>query len=243
MCLPRRQFDWEVDLPESGRDLPSNSRCGQQQPIFRKVVEIYGDLQRFARLRWTLPSTQYVCVEQHRKYVGRPKSGLCTMIMRQWGNHLRTSEQVCNSRDTIWWYDVQHYLIRMSSRMVSPGFRRPTPTATAASDIFTRRQADVVRASRCIFLSVCFADVVPWRLGLILSVGRRAYRLYGVSPAAGRTPPGILNQASTRTRLSAQTHKETLEKVSRNRNFRNIFPDSRGSNHYQYQILSFKWKD
>ena len=188
--------------------------CGQQQPIFRKVVEIYGDLQRFARLRWTLPSTQYVCVEQHRKYVGRPKSGLCTMIMRQWGNHLRTSEQVCNSRDTIWWYDIQHYLIQMSCKMVSPGFRRPTPTATAASDIFTRRQADVVRASRCIFLSVCFADVVPWRLGLILSVGRRAYRLYGVSPAAGRTPPGILNQASTRTRLSAQTHKETLARES-----------------------------
>ena len=84
----------------------------------------------------------------------------------------------------------------MSSRMVSPGFRRPTPTATAASDIFTRRQADVVRASRCIFLSVCFADVVPWRLGLILSVGRRAYRLYGVSPAsrtnsAGNPEPGF----------------------------------------------------
>ena len=131
----------------------------------------------------------------------------------------------------------------MSCRMISPGFRRPTPTATAASDIFTRRQADVVSASRCIFLSVCFADVVPWRLGLILSVGRRAYRLYGVSPAAGRTPPGILNQASTRTRLSAQTHKETLEKVSRNRNFRNIFLDFRGTNHYQYQILSFKWKN
>ena len=111
-------------------------------------------------------------------------------------------------------HDIQHYLIQTSSRVVSPGFRRPTPTATAASDIFTRRQADVVSASRCIFLSVCFADVVPWRLGLILSVGRRAYRLYGVSPAAGRTPPGILNQASTRTRLSAQTHKETLARES-----------------------------
>ena len=177
-------------FPESGRDL-------------RRFAEICQIALNFAfHSICVCGATQEIC--------GPPK---------KWPLHddneaMRQSFAIYNSRDTIWWYDIQHYLLQMSCRMVSPGFRRPTPTATAASDIFTRRQADVVRASRCIFLSVCFADVVPWRLGLILSVGRRAYRLYGVSPPAGRTPPGILNQASTRTRLSAQTHKETLARES-----------------------------
>ena len=183
-----------------------------------------------------------MCVEQHRKYVGRPKTGWVhddNEAMRQSFVQIGASLQF--SSYIMIQHDIQHYLIQTSSRVVSPGFRRPTPTATAASDIFTRRQADVVSASRCIFLSVCFADVVPWRLGLILSVGRRAYRLYGVSPAAGRTPPGILNQASTRTRLSAQTHKETLARESvKKSKLQKHFPDSTGSNHYQYQILFFK---
>ena len=95
----------------------------------------------------------------------------------------------------------------------SPGLSRPTPTATAASDIFTtnRRQAGMAR--RCIsILSVsCFADVVRLRLGLILSVGRRAYRLYGV--AAGRTQPGILNAAPSF--LLIDTRKQQQEKVLR----------------------------
>merc|ERR1719264_1341807 len=60
------------------------------------------------------------------------------------------------------------------------GLSRPTPTATAPSDIFTTKRRQAVRARRCIFFS-CFADVVRLRLGLILSVGRRAYRLYGLS--------------------------------------------------------------
>ena len=80
----------------------------------------------------------------------------------------------------------------------SPGLRRPTPTATAPSDIFTTNRRQAVRARRCIFSSwvdfcLLSADVVRLRLGLILSVGRRAYRLYGVS--AGQTQAGILNAA------------------------------------------------
>ena len=96
----------------------------------------------------------------------------------------------------------------------SPGLRRPTPTATAPSDILTTNRRQAVRAKRCIFSSwvdFCLfsADVVRLRLGLKLSVGRRAYRLYGVS--AGQTQPGILNAAPGF--LLIDTGKQQQEKV------------------------------
>ena len=195
ICLLLNVWATTTHFPESGRDL-------------QRFAEICQIALNFAfHSICVCGATQEIC--------GPPKNWLLhddNEAMRQSFAQIGASLQF--SSYIMIQHDIQHYLIQTSCKMVSPGFRRPTPTATAASDIFTRRQADVVSASRCIFLSVCFADVVPWRLGLILSVGRRAYRLYGVSPAAGRTPPGILNQASTRTRLSAQTHKETLARES-----------------------------
>ena len=184
--------------------------CGQQQPIFRKVVEIYGDLQRFARLRWTLPSTQYVCVEQHRKYVGRPKSGLCTMIMRQWGNHLQFTILVIQFDDmisnTIW-------------------YKCPAEWSHLGSDVRHQRRRRLRTSSqggKPTLLGRADAFFSPFVLRMLCLGGLAWYWVLGVGPTgytesrqpAGRTPPGILNQASTRTRLSAQTHKETLARES-----------------------------
>ena len=214
--------------------------CGQQQPIFRKVVEIYGDLQRFARLRWTLPSTQYVCVEQHRKYVGRPKSGLCTMIMRQWGNHLQFTILVIQFDDmisnTIW-------------------YKCPAEWSHLGSDVRHQRRRRLRTSSqggKPTLLGRADAFFSPFVLRMLCLGGLAWYWVLGVGPTGyteSRQQPDELRRESW-TRLPPahgfllrHTRKHWREKVSRNRNFRNIFPDSRGSNHYQYQILSFKWKD
>ena len=101
MCLPRRQFDWEVDLPESGRNLPSTQCvCGQQQPISRKVVEIYRDLQRFAEICQIVLNFAFhsICVcGATQEICGPPK---------KWPLHddneaMRQSFAIYNSRDTI----------------------------------------------------------------------------------------------------------------------------------------------
>ena len=47
ICLPSRQFDWEVDLPESGRDLPSSQCVGNNSPFsgkWSRSTEICRDL-------------------------------------------------------------------------------------------------------------------------------------------------------------------------------------------------------
>ena len=46
--------------------------------------------------------------------------------------------------------------LMIDAEKFSPGLRRPTPTATAPSDIFTTNRRQAVRAKRCIFSSVCF---------------------------------------------------------------------------------------
>ena len=198
------------------------------------------DLQRFARLRWTLPSTQYVCVEQHRKYVGRPKSGLCTMIMRQWGNHLQFTILVIQFDDMI-------------SNTIC--YKCPAEWSHLGSDVRHQRRRRLRTSSqggKPTLLGRADAFFSPFVLRMLCLGGLAWYWVLGVGPTGyteSRHQPDELRRESW-TRLPPahgfllrHTRKHWREKVSRNRNFRNIFPDSRGSNHYQYQILSFKWKD
>ena len=93
MCLPRRQFDWEVDLPESGRDLPSTQGVGNNSPFsgkWSRSTEICQIALNFAfHSICVCGATQEIC--------GPPK---------KWPLHddneaMRQSFAIYNSRDTI----------------------------------------------------------------------------------------------------------------------------------------------
>ena len=193
----------DADLPESGRDwvrLGSSRDCSE-------LCLLAG-------------------VEQHRKYLPPNSQPLQDddrqrvfeqICIRRWNS--QTNLQLHEHENLCKWVSLCFYpAVYLTCHVefievFSPGLSRPTPTATAASDIFTtnRRQAGMARRCISILSLCCFADVVRLRLGLILSVGRRAYRLYGV--AAGRTQPGILNAAPSF--LLIDTRKQQQEKVLR----------------------------
>ena len=147
------------------------------------------------------------------------------MIMRQWGNHLCKSEQVCNSRATLWYNMISNTIWS----------KRPAEWSHLGSDDRHQRRRRLRTSSqggKPTLWVRADAFFSPFVLRMLCLGGLAWYWVLGVGPTGyteSRQQPDELRRESW-TRLPPahgfllrHTRKHWPEKVSRNRNFRNIF--------------------
>ena len=222
ICLLLNVWATTAHFPESGRDL-------------RRFAEICQIALNFAfHSICVCGATQEIC--------GPPKN---------WPLHDDNEAIICAHRSKFAILVIQ-YDDMMSNTI---WYKCPAEWSHLGSDVRHQRRRRLRTSSqggKPTLLGRADAFFSPFVLRMLCLGGLAWYWVLGVGPTGyteSRHQPDELRRESW-TRLPPahgfllrHTRKHWREKVSRNRNFRNIFPDSRGSNHYQYQILSFKWKD